>query len=98
MNIEWEKLLGVGGLESFQLTILRRRAAHSPTHLFAFLHLLSRFLLILFPRLQGYVPYDSGCDASVTRSLNYYHGDWAIAQAAALLGETSDAAVLLARR
>ena len=45
----------------------------------------------------GYVPLDAGCDAVVTRSLNYAHGDWALAQAAALLGRTDDAAVLLAR-
>jgi putative alpha-1,2-mannosidase len=45
----------------------------------------------------GYVPYDSTCDAVVSRTLNYVHGDAAIAIAAELLGETADAAVLKAR-
>lgn len=45
----------------------------------------------------GYISSDSGCDATVTRSLNYYHSDWAIAQAAKMLGYTTDYEVLLAR-
>jgi putative alpha-1,2-mannosidase len=45
----------------------------------------------------GYVPSDTGCDAVVSRTLNYLHGDWAIGQAAALLGHSDDAAALAAR-
>ena len=45
----------------------------------------------------GYVASDVGCDAVVSRTMNYWHADWAIAQAAALLNETADAATLLAR-
>lgn len=45
----------------------------------------------------GFVSVDSACDAVVSRTLNYLHGDWAIAQAAMVLGETADAATLLAR-
>lgn len=44
----------------------------------------------------GYIP--QGCsDADVSRSMNYWHSDWALSQAASLLGEADDAAVLLAR-
>ena len=45
----------------------------------------------------GYVPSDGGCDAVVSRTLNYVHGDYAIGQAAALLGLSADAATLAAR-
>lgn len=44
----------------------------------------------------GYIP--QGCsDADVSRSMNYWHSDWALSQAAALLNKTEDAAELLAR-
>merc|ERR1712166_987558 len=44
----------------------------------------------------GYIP--QGCsDADVSRSMNYWHSDWALSQAAQMLGETDDAAQLLAR-
>jgi predicted alpha-1,2-mannosidase len=45
----------------------------------------------------GYVPQDGGCDAVVSRTLNYLHADWALAQAAAFLGDTEHSAELLAR-
>jgi len=45
----------------------------------------------------GYIPWAQGCDAVVSRSLTYYHSDWAIAQAATLLGYSDDAALLLNR-
>jgi predicted alpha-1,2-mannosidase len=44
----------------------------------------------------GYVPHGA-CSEVVSRTLNYYQADWAIAQAANKLGKTSDAEVLLAR-
>ena len=44
----------------------------------------------------GYLP-DDACDASVSTSLNYYHSDWALSQAATLLGKDDDAADLRAR-
>ena len=46
---------------------------------------------------KGYVTADGACDAAVSRSLNYYHSDYAIAQMALALGEADDAAVLLQR-
>ena len=49
------------------------------------------------PSPRADVPLDSACDATVSRTLNYVHSDWAIAQAAALLGHDADAATLLAR-
>ena len=45
----------------------------------------------------GYVPSDGGCDAVVSRTLNYVHSDYAIAQAARVLGLAGDAATLSAR-
>jgi putative alpha-1,2-mannosidase len=45
----------------------------------------------------GYVPVDGGCDAVVSRTLNYLHGDYALAQAAGVLGLAGDAAVLSSR-
>jgi putative alpha-1,2-mannosidase len=45
----------------------------------------------------GYVAVDGACDATVSRTMNYWHADWAIAQAALVLGEAADAATLLAR-
>ena len=45
----------------------------------------------------GYVPSDAPCDSGLTRTVNYLHGDWAIAQAARLLGRAADAALLEAR-
>lgn len=45
----------------------------------------------------GYVPSDAPCDAGVTRSVNYWHSDYALSRAAALLGEDADAALLAAR-
>jgi predicted alpha-1,2-mannosidase len=44
----------------------------------------------------GYVPHDT-CSASVSRTLNYLHSDWALAKAAALLGDGDSAATLSAR-
>lgn len=45
----------------------------------------------------GYLSSDGGCDAVVSRSLNYLHSDWALSQAATALGLPDDAALLLAR-
>lgn len=45
----------------------------------------------------GYVPSDGGCDAVVSRTLNYLHSDWALSQAASLLGLTDEAQVLATR-
>lgn len=46
---------------------------------------------------KGYIPWDAGCDATVSRSMNYWHSDYAISQAASVLGYSSDAAMLLNR-
>lgn len=52
---------------------------------------------------HGYIPHGAAdttggtCDEVVSRTLNYMHSDYAIAQAAIALGHTDDAAVLLAR-
>jgi len=45
----------------------------------------------------GYVPYDGGCDAVVSRTLNYLHADWALAQAAAMLDDNEHYEELSAR-
>ncbi len=45
----------------------------------------------------GYIPSDGGCSQEVSRTLNYYNSDAAIAGAAAALGYTADATVLRAR-
>ncbi len=55
-----------------------------------------RECLLLYVTL-GYVPVDGPCDSTVSRSLNYYHGDWAIAEAAEFLNIPHDAAELRAR-
>lgn len=44
----------------------------------------------------GFVPSDA-CNAAVTRSVNYWHSDYALAQAASFLGEDADAVLLAAR-
>ena len=45
----------------------------------------------------GYVPSDGPCSASVTRSVNYWHSDYALSLAAEVLGEAADATILAAR-
>ena len=47
--------------------------------------------------LLGYVPSDGGCDAVVSRTLNYLHSDHALSHAARVLGLSSEADVLAAR-
>jgi predicted alpha-1,2-mannosidase len=44
----------------------------------------------------GYIPYEAG-GTMVSDTLLNYHADWAVSQAAAALGYSSDAAILLAR-
>jgi predicted alpha-1,2-mannosidase len=46
---------------------------------------------------NGYVPIDGSCSEEVSRSLNYMLADFSIAQAAAKLGFSADAAILEAR-
>eukprot|EP00760_Papus_ankaliazontas_P012182 PhM_4_TR15211/c0_g1_i1/m.56390 len=46
---------------------------------------------------KGYVPLGGSIDQVVSRSLNYMHADWAIAQAATKLGYKTDADVLTER-
>jgi hypothetical protein len=46
--------------------------------------------------LHGYVPSDSSCGASVSRTLNYLHGDWALSQACQVVSATAAAATAAA--
>jgi predicted alpha-1,2-mannosidase len=44
----------------------------------------------------GYIPYECS-DATVSRSMNYWHGDYALSAAAAVLGDTATGAALKKR-